>query len=236
MEKPASIENRWDILYRDYPDVYEAFSNNPYHPTVYEEMARIIDFRGKHIADVGSGTGSSTFALARHASHVTGIESEHAMLRLAKEKAANFAQLPVTFLAGSALALPLADASVDIVTGITLAIYPPELFRDFIREGLRVARERVIQVDIPPGWYGGELAGVINHPTPELEMMDRIFVEEFGFTYWDIFSTQEYGSVDHIVNTYGFIFGQKAIDHLRRTGQTSIRWKFRIYSRTVERR
>jgi len=26
MKKPETIENRWDILYRDYPEVYEVFS------------------------------------------------------------------------------------------------------------------------------------------------------------------------------------------------------------------
>ena len=55
MSRPESIENRWDILYRDYPEVYEAFSNTPYHPTVYEQLPGIIDLRGKCIADVGRG-------------------------------------------------------------------------------------------------------------------------------------------------------------------------------------
>ena len=53
MPRPESIENRWDILYSDFPEVYEAFSNTPYHPTVYEQLAGIIDLRGKCIADVG---------------------------------------------------------------------------------------------------------------------------------------------------------------------------------------
>ncbi len=59
--------------------------------------------------------------------------------------------------------------------------------------------------------------------------MDHIFLDEFHFNYHDIFSTQEYGSVEHIVNTYGFIFGQRVIDYLKSKSQTSIRWKFRVY-------
>jgi len=55
MSRPESIENRWDILYRDYPEVYEAFSNTPYDPTVYEQLPGIIDLRGKSIADAGGG-------------------------------------------------------------------------------------------------------------------------------------------------------------------------------------
>jgi len=231
MTRPESIENRWDILYRDYPEVYEAFSKTPYRPTVYEQLAEIFDLRDKHIADVGAGTGSSTLALARYARHVTGIEYEPAMLRLAREKASAVAAGRVTYLSGDALALPLADRSVNMVTGITLALYPPEQYRDFIREGLRVAKGPLVYLGIPPGWYGGDLNEVIDDIEPIDEAVDRIFLEEFGFNYQDIFSVQEYGTLDHIVSTYGFIFGKKAIAYLKKENKTAIRWKFRVYWR-----
>src|SRR5512134_3563258 len=105
MSRPESIENRWDILYRDYPEVYEAFSNTPYHPTVYEQLSGIIDLRGKCIADVGAGTGSSSVALARSARQVIGIEREAAMLRQAREKVRGAEGQRVTLLSGDALAL-----------------------------------------------------------------------------------------------------------------------------------
>src|SRR5512138_162946 len=122
MSRPESIENRWDILYRDYPEVYEAFTNTPYHPTIFEQLPGIINLHGKRIADVGAGTGSSSLALARFAQQVIGIESEAAMLQQAQEKVRGDEAQQVTFLRGDAIALPLADNSVDIVTGITLAL------------------------------------------------------------------------------------------------------------------
>ena len=231
MSRPESIENRWDILYRDYPEVYEAFSNTPYHPTIYEQLPGIIDLRGKCIADVGAGTGSSSLALARFARQVIGIEREAAMLRLAREKARSEEVERVTFLSGDALALPLADDSVDLVTGITLALYPAEQYRDFIREGLRVAKGPVVYLGIPPGWYGGDLYEVIEDMEKADDEVDRIFIDEFHFAYQDIFSDQEYGTVEHIVSTYGFIFGRKAIEYLKREKKTAIRWKFRVYWR-----
>ncbi|MBE0696622.1 MAG: methyltransferase domain-containing protein, partial [Anaerolineaceae bacterium] len=99
MDRPVSIENRWDILYRDFPEVYDAFSSTPYRPTVYEELARLIDLRGMVIADVGAGTGRSTLALARDAREVIGIDLEPAMLRLAQAE-----QESVPYVAGNALA------------------------------------------------------------------------------------------------------------------------------------
>ena len=233
MTRPESIENRWDILYRDYPEVYEAFSNTPYHPTVFEQLPGIIDLRGKLIADVGAGTGSSSLSLLRFARQVIGIEHEAAMLRLAREKARVEGTERVTFLGGDALALPLADDLVDIVTGITLALYPPDQYRAFIREGLRVAKGPVVYVGIPPGWYGGNLYEVIDDVEKVDDEVDRIFLDEFHFTYQDIYSDQEYGTLEHIVGTYGFIFGRKVIDYLKREKKTSIRWKFRVYWRKL---
>ena len=151
MERPESIENRWDILYRDYPEVYEAFSSTPYRPTVYEQLEGIIDLRDKVIADVGAGTGKSTLGLASNARRVIGIEYEAAMLRLAREKTRGEGAEKLAFLGGDALALPLADDSVDMVAAITLALYPPGQYRDFIREGLRVAKGPLVYVGIPPG-------------------------------------------------------------------------------------
>lgn len=235
MQRPESIENRWDILYRDYPEVYEAFSNTPYHPTVFEQLCEVIDLRGKRIVDVGAGTGKSSQALAQYAQTVIAIEFEPAMMRIAREKAlaavTDEAARHVTYLSGDALALPLADNSADVVTAITLALYPPEQYRDFIREGLRVARGPVVYLGIPPGWYGGDLHDVIEDVEKVDESVDHIFLEEFQFAYQDIFSDQEYGTLEHIVSTYGFIFGKKAIEYLKREKKTSIHWKFRVYWR-----
>jgi ubiquinone/menaquinone biosynthesis C-methylase UbiE len=231
MTRPESIENRWDILYRDYPEVYEAFSNTPYHPTVYEQIAMKIDLRGKFIVDVGAGTGNSSLALALFAQHVIGIDREASMLFVAQEKARNAGVERVTFLRGDALSLPLADNSADLVTGITLALYPPDQYRDFIREGLRVAKGPVVYLGIAPGWYGGDLHEVIEDVEKVDNSVDHILIEEFHFTYQDVFSDQDYGTLEHIVSTYGFIFGKKAIEYLKREKKTAIRWKFRLYWR-----
>jgi len=231
MSRPESIENRWDILYRDYPEVYEAFSSVPYHPTVYDQLREIIDLHGKRIADIGAGTGSSSLALGLTARQVIGLEREPAMLRQAQQKARAEASASLAFLNADALAFPLADDSVDLVTGITLALYPAEQYRDFIREGLRVARGPVVYLGISPGWYGGDLHDVIEDVEDVDAQVDRIFLEEFHFDYQDIYSDQEYGSIERIVSLYGFIFGKKAIEYLKKEKKTCIRWKFRVYWR-----
>jgi ubiquinone/menaquinone biosynthesis C-methylase UbiE len=233
MPRPESIENRWDILYSEYPEVYEAFMNVPYQPSVFDKVPEIIDLHGKIIADIGAGTGRSSLALARTARQVIGIEYEQAMLRQARQKAFGEEASRVLYLSGDALAIPLADDSVDIVTGFTLALFPPERYREFIREGLRVAKSKVVYVGIPPGWYGGDLDYVIENPYKgkiDVET-DRIFIEEYQFAYKDVFSNQEYGTIENIVSIYGFIFGKKVIEHIKRENKTTIKWKYRIYWR-----
>jgi ubiquinone/menaquinone biosynthesis C-methylase UbiE len=233
MAQPESIENRWDILYRDYPQVYEAFMDVPYQPSVFDQVPKIIDLQGKVIADVGAGTGRSCLALARTARQVIGIEYEPAMLRQARKMRFGDEAQRVSYLCGDALALPLADNAVDIVTGFTLALFPADRYREFIHEGLRVAKDKLVYVGIPPGWYGGDLDPVIEDPDKgkfDVEM-DRIFIEEFQFSYQDVFSYQDYGTIEKIVSIYGFIFGKKVIEHIKRENITAIHWKYRVYWR-----
>lgn len=57
----------------------------------------------------------------------------------------------VEFIKGDAKNIPLMDNSVDMVTGITLAIYPVDGFRDFVREatGIIIDQGLVIMINIP---------------------------------------------------------------------------------------
>ncbi len=55
-----------------------------------------------------------------------------------------------------------------------------------------------------------------------------------GFQHEDYDANQEYGSLDKIIRTYGFIFGRNAIDYLRENNKTNIKWRFRIHYKKVE--
>jgi SAM-dependent methyltransferase len=223
VQRPESIEHRWDVLYRDYPEVYDEFASYPYTPDPLEVVADRLGFAGKTLVDVGCGGGLSTFRLARRAGMVIGIEREKAMLRVAGRHAARDPVPNARFGAGSAASLPLRDGCCDVVLGITSPLD--------VGESLRVLRPGglVVRLEIPPDWYGGDLNAVIGHPTPGLDQNDRELVAA-GFAAYDIDSVQEYGTTDHIVRTYGFIFGRQAIEHLHKTGRTSIHWRFRVYT------
>ena len=227
-EYPMTIDNDWDTLYRDFPEIYDAFTSFRYRPGVLEALRERFDLAGKTILDVGAGGGQSALPLAEYAAQVIGVEPEEAMRALGERLARESGRRNVSFLAGSAGAIPLAGSSVDIVMAITAPLEVEEALRVVRRPGL------LLQVDVAPGHYGGELAPIIGHPTPELEVASRHLTEQCAFCALDFESVQDYGSTENILRTYGFIFGPQAIAHLRETGQTTIRWTFRIHYRRAE--
>jgi len=158
-----------------------------------------------------------------------GVEPEAAMRTLAEQALATRRLNNVEFLEGSAEAIPLPDESVDMATAITASTDLAEARRVLKLGGV------IVRLDITPDWYGGELNDVIGEPTPEFAEGSRFLIEEWGFASTDFDLVQEYGTTDNIIRTYGFIFGRKAIAYLRRTGQTSIWWRFRLHSRAKER-
>jgi SAM-dependent methyltransferase len=125
----------------------------------------------------------------------------------------------VEYLIGDALNLPLVNDSLDIVAAIPLALYPAGQYRRFMREGLRVAKGPPINSGIAPGWNSGDLHVEIEH-IEKSDETDRIFIGAFHFTYRDIYSVQEYGTLDPIVSIFGFIFGKTANEHPKRENQT----------------
>ena len=232
--KPETIENRWDILYRDYPEVYDAFAFVPYEPRMIDVLQEKFNFTGKTIADIGSGSGRSSIGLARFAKHVIGLEPEDAMRAEAYKNTAEAGLENISYIDGRAEDMPLEDNSVDMVVALTAVMYPAdEVIPVFIKESRRVVKSGglIMSVDVAPGWYGGELSKVIDAPGADndLLMKHQIFVEEHGFSYLDLIQTSYYGSTEKMVETYGFIFGKRAIEYIKEHQLSQVKWKFRAY-------
>lgn len=238
--KPKTIENRWDLLYQDYPDVYDAFVSIPKTPSMVEVLNHHFPMAGKTILDIGSGSGDSTFQFSPLAKHVIGLEIEDAMRAIAEIKAKQNQIKNVTFIKGSATEMSLANQSVDYSIAITLPLFIKDEIRAYINEALRVTKQNgyVINLGIAPKKYGGDLAKVILGDSEITEedtegVVDDILVNEYGFDFFDYEAIQDYKSIDRIVSTYGFIFGQNAIDYLIEHQKTSIVWTYRVHYKKV---
>jgi ubiquinone/menaquinone biosynthesis C-methylase UbiE/DNA-binding transcriptional ArsR family regulator len=105
--------------------------------------------RGLVIADVGCGTGSLTFELARFAEKAIGIDLSTEMLRRARELAKARRVRNVEFRIGDALKLPLKSRQVDAAFCVMVLHFLPEPQRA-IEELCRITRMggAVIVVDL----------------------------------------------------------------------------------------
>jgi len=54
-----------DILYRDFPEVYEEWSHIPKVPDLVDVILDHFPLKSKVVVDVGAGTGNSTVKPAR---------------------------------------------------------------------------------------------------------------------------------------------------------------------------
>jgi ubiquinone/menaquinone biosynthesis C-methylase UbiE len=229
--RPETIEGRWDILYRDYPEVYEEWGKIEKKPDLMALLNDRFHFARKKIADIGSGAGASTIQLAKYADSVVGIEIEESMNSIALSKAQATGVRNVQFRLGDAERIPLEDCSVDVAIAVTIAGGD---IRKVAHEMERITKPGglVMRSDCAPGWYGGELNPVITGG-PRDESAQKGSRNEIlpllGYRVMDVFLDQDYGTVEKAVETYGFIHGKATIDYIRANRVTSIKWKVRVH-------
>lgn len=93
---------------------------------------------GKRLLDVGCGDGVLSVRLAQAGADVTGLDNEPRMLVAARRRA-NETGLQISFVDGTAQALPMDECSFDIVVAVTVLCFVAEPDRAF-HEMARVLR------------------------------------------------------------------------------------------------
>lgn len=235
--KPISIENDWNLLYSDFPERYDRFASAPIieGDDYLGVISKIVSLHDKIVVDVGSGSGLSTFSIAQLAKYAYGVEPEQSMRTIALEEVKNRGIHNIEFIKGYAEKIPLANASADMVTAITLAsTYNEENITAFVRDAERIVKPGgyIFCVNIAPKGYGGELYDLIDHDKEELETEDEIrssTYRKLGYAFIDYWNIKDYQTVQNAIETYGFIFGKKAISFLKDHQKHTIKWSWRIH-------
>lgn len=234
-----TVDNDWEKLAAEHPDVYERFANAPNDSALDQAMRALVSFDGKIVLDMGAGTGQYAFGFVNEAFKILGMEADPDLLEFDRQVIAEKDYTNIIPFSGLANDLPLNDAVIDIALAVTVAPWDPDplmrlgLRKRMVEETLRVLKPGgiFIVVTVPEGAYGGELAPFIfDDPAklPNNSDWDAQLVEDFGFQFQEIESVSDYGSVENAVATYGFIFGPNAIRHLLARQQSTITWRYRL--------
>jgi SAM-dependent methyltransferase len=116
---------------------------------------------GEIVVDVGCGTGNAALLAAARGASVTGVDPARRLLDVARERAVEEG-LDVTFVEGTAEALPLEDGIADLVTSSFGVIFTPDVPAAVV-ELDRVTRPdgRILVSSFPPAGPMNTLAGVM---------------------------------------------------------------------------
>jgi SAM-dependent methyltransferase len=144
----------WDLLYWNEPELYDRLTEGePLHP----DLLASLPLEGATVVDVGAGTGRLTLLCAARAARVYAVEPAAPMRRLLEEKIRGRRLDNVDVAAGFSDALPLPDASVDLVVSASAFGSDPRRggeaglheLRRVVRPGGRIA---ILWPDDPP-WF-----------------------------------------------------------------------------------
>jgi SAM-dependent methyltransferase len=94
-------------------------------PAAEAAVAAAAPGPGEHVVDVGCGTGNAALLAAQAGARVTGVDPAARLLAVARAEAAAHG-LEATFVDGHAAALPLPNASADVVLSVFGLIFAPE--------------------------------------------------------------------------------------------------------------
>ncbi|MFD8495722.1 class I SAM-dependent methyltransferase [Amycolatopsis sp. NPDC059657] len=157
-----------------YPKAYEIENRaQDVDGEIWQVLAESAGWRGKDVLDVGCGDGFHLPRFAEQAKSVLGVEPHQPLVERALLRVEDLAS--VTVLRGCAQALPVADASVDVVHARTAYFFGPGCEPGLL-EAERVLRPggvfAIVDLDVSRGPYGDWMRA-------DLPDYDPVAVERF---------------------------------------------------------
>jgi ubiquinone/menaquinone biosynthesis C-methylase UbiE len=136
----SRLDNR--TYYDDFAGWYERERHLPYHRMLDDLEIELVEryAAGKHVLEVGCGTGLLLERATRFAASARGIDLSPGMLAKARARGLDVAQ-------ASATELPLADASVDVAYSFKVLAHVPDI---------AIAMAEMARVVRPGGWVIAE--------------------------------------------------------------------------------
>lgn len=183
-------------------------------------LKRLVEFSGKRVVDLGSGTGRLPRLLHRHASAGVALDL-HAPMLLENRRQQRRAGFIWPLVQGDLHRLPLADACAGVVTagwaiGHFCGWYG-ERWQTHVETALR-EMARIAQPGAALLVLETMGTGVFKPapPTPGLAAYYALLEDEWGFERHEIQTDYQFASVDEAVDCMTFFFGDQLAQDIRR--------------------
>jgi demethylmenaquinone methyltransferase/2-methoxy-6-polyprenyl-1,4-benzoquinol methylase len=212
-EKPTYVRRMFDAIAPTYDFMNTVMTAGAHHLWRRSVARQIVESDPAVVLDLACGTGDLTFAVMQEAMApctVLGVDFSAPMLSLAPEKYAGLPEqrFPVEFARADVLALPLPDASVDVVTNafllrnlVDLDVFFAECYR-VLRPGGRFISLEITHPPVPG--FRNAFALYFNNVVP---MLGRLLVRhQEAYTYLPM-SLQEFPnapSLAEVLRSSGF--------------------------------
>lgn len=198
-------------------------------------LERITPIGGKRLADVGTGIGHYPMLLARRTGRTYGIESDPELLAEARRRVAASHQPNLRIVDGAPSALPLRDATVDIV--LTSQIDPDDASLPVVEEALRVLRPGGRLVVI--GYYGRDDVAsllepeVVAHAREATQRRTGWWLRN-GFKIKVVHARLDLGDPDTAHELLPRLYGERGMAFLMGPYRSSLRLNLGLYHRQRE--
>lgn len=253
MKQPISIKGQWNLLYSDYPKLYDRFSNcEDSEDQIFEFIKKDFDIKNKTILDLGAGTGRYSILFSLLADKVYSLEPSSEMRDILNQKVKvnNIKNLHLIDKPAQDFELP--DNSIDIIfsSWVLSGIYnwhintsKNELHKKkkeliaVVDKLKRILKDggSIIVVETAPGQYGGELQSFIMGSKEDFSgNFTGWFADEFGFKSFRKNIDFNFDSTAEAAEIFGFIYGNKVREHILKKDIRNIKMEVCIMIKNIK--
>jgi len=202
-----------------FKQIYSTQAQQYHHMITHEDrydnllpaIEQVTPIAGKHLLDLGTGTGRLPLLLAKQSRSMVGLDLYRAMLQENQRQQA-LHQKQWMLIQGSVEALPLPTANFEVVTCGWVIGHLAHWFEDSWRNGLANVLQEMHRVTISNGAIiiMETLSTGSLHPVPPTSRLADYYgwlEGEWGFTRQTIRTDYEFGSVEEAIKQTEFFFG-----------------------------
>lgn len=223
---------QWYLAYGKDADVYESFSRfeDAGHKAI-RSLLKKADFRNKIVLEIGCGSGKYTGEVAKLSKKYYALDNSESLLQIAKAKSKGIQN--IEFIHSSAAEIPLSDNSVDVMFA-SWAFPPYDAIDGSVKEvdGVIKSGGHIWLIGNNPD---GEFMDMRGNEEKQSEKEGMGWYKDNGYELVQVVNSNfDFPTIDEAKRVLGFIFGDKAMQYLKKNPNPKLKHRIAILHRVVE--